>query len=142
MSEQEMVIKFCQTLEKAWQAFAVEVPLFHRSIDVVYLDQNGKYYAIEFKLKNWKQAINQARDYMMGANFTFICIPKHIFNEKIENAVLEHWFGIIIFDEEKWEFQEARKPKEEHWFNGRFLLQRGFEYACENKNYQYLLSLS
>lgn len=143
ISEQEMVIKFCKTLEREWKIFAVEVPLFHRSIDVVFTDNSWKYYAIEFKLKNWKQAIEQAKDYMMWADFTFICIPKNVFSSKVKEAFVEYWFGIIIFDEIKEEFEIAINPiKRDEVFKGAFLIERWFRYACDNNNYQYLLSLS
>ncbi len=140
-SEQEMVIKFCKTLEKDGKTFAVEVPFFSRSIDLVFTDSDGKYSAIEFKLKNWKQAITQAKCYMLGAEFTFICIPLNIYNKKIEKEILDSECGLILFDVKNGKF-EIIKEFEQKTKKGRFLISKGFQYACENNNYEYLLSLS
>lgn len=140
-SEQEMVIKFCKVLEKKGKAFAVEVPFFSRSVDLVFTDSDGKYRAIEFKLKNWRQAISQAKCYMLGAEFTFICIPKNIYNERVEKEILDSNCGLIIFDEEKEKFKIIKKPESKER-RGRFLMEKGFIYAQNNKNYEYLLTLT
>lgn len=140
-SEQEMVIKFCKALEKEGKTFAVEVPFFSRSIDLVFTDSDGKYRAIEFKLKNWKQAISQAKCYMLGAEFTFICIPKKIYNQRVEKEILDSNCGLIIFDEEKEKFEIIKNPKPKKR-RGRFLMEKGFIYAQNNKNYEYLLTLN
>lgn len=141
ISEQEMVIKFCKTLEKEGKTFAVEVPFFSRSIDLVFTDNSGKYHAVEFKLKNWKQAINQAKYYMLGAEFAFVCIPKNTYNEQIEKEILKSNCGLILYDTEQEEF-EIIKEFEQKTKEGRFLIHKGFEYAYNNNNYEYLLSLN
>ncbi|HUS49625.1 MAG TPA: hypothetical protein VMZ91_05635 [Candidatus Paceibacterota bacterium] len=140
-SEQEMVIKFCKFLEKKGKVFAVEVPFFSRSIDLVFTDTSGKYYAVEFKLKNWKKAIAQAKYYMLGADFSLVCIPANIYNEQVEKEVLDSNCGLILFDVESEEFKIV-KQVEQVTNKGRFLMEKGFTYACDNNNYQYLLSLN
>jgi hypothetical protein len=140
-SEQEMVVKFCETLEKEGKTFAVEVPFFSRSIDLVFTDSDGNYSAIEFKLKNWRQAISQAKCYMLGAEFAFICIPKNTYNERVEREILNSNCGLIIFDEEKEKFEIIKKPRPKER-KGRFLMEKGFVYAQNNKNYEHLLTLA
>lgn len=140
-SEQEMVIKFCKTLEEQGKIFTVEVPFFSRSIDLVFVDSDRKYYAIEFKLKNWRQAIIQAKCYMLGAESTFICIPKNIYNERVKREILNSNCGLIIFDEENEKFKIIKEPKQKKK-KGKFLIEKGFVYAQNNNNYEYLLSLN
>lgn len=139
-SEREMVIKFCEILEKEGKIFAVEVPFFSRSIDLVFTDSDGKYRAIEFKLKNWRQAVVQAKRYMLGAEFTFVCIPQNIYNEQVKKEILASNCGLIIFDEENGKFKIIEKEQERK--KGRFLMEKGFVYAQNNNNYKYLLSLA
>ena len=136
-----MVIKFCKALEKEGKTFAVEVPFFSRSIDLVFTDSKEKYYAIEFKLKNWKQAIIQAKYYMLGADFAFVCIPTNIYNKQIEKEILDSKCGLILFDVENEKF-EIIKEFEQETKKGRFLMNKGFRYAYDNNNYEYLLSLN
>ncbi len=140
-SEQEMVIKFCKFLEKEGKIFTVEVPFFSRSIDLVFTDTNGKYYAVEFKLKNWKQAIIQAKYYMIGADFAFICIPTNIYNKQVKKEILISNCGLILFDVENEKFNIIENAKQVTK-KGRFLLKKGFKYAYNNNNYEYLLSLN
>lgn len=140
-SEQEMVIKFCKTLEEEGKIFAVEVPFFSRSVDLVFMDADFKYYAVEFKLKNWRRAIDQAKYYMIGVEFAFVCIPKNIYNKRIEKEILDSNCGLILFNAENGKF-EIIKAIEQKTKKGRFLMEKGFTYACDNNNYQYLLSLS
>ena len=140
-SEQEMVIRFCEFLEEEGKKFTVEVPFFSRSIDLVFTDTDEKYYAVEFKLKNWKRAIVQAKCYMLGAEFTFICIPKNIHNKNIEEEILSNDCGLILFDMEEEKFEIVKKIKQKTK-KGRFLMEKGFKYASDNNNYKYLLSLN
>jgi hypothetical protein len=61
----------------------------------------------------------------------------------MEDAFMEYGFGLIIFDDDKEEFRIAISPKKRSAiYNGGFLIERGFKYACENNNYKYLLSIS
>lgn len=142
ISEQAMVIKFCQYLEMQNVSFTVEVPFLHRSIDLVYTDSEWSYYAIEFKLKDWKKAIIQASDYIMGADHALICIPKNIFNEKIEVLALQNGVWIILFDYENGKFETIKSSNKTGKYDWWFLIKKGFQYACHNQNYQLLLSLS
>jgi len=43
---------------------------------MVLINENGVIFTIEFKIHNIKQAIKQARDHSLGADYAFICIPE------------------------------------------------------------------
>ena len=143
LSEQKMVLKYCKNLEQEGKSFSVEVPFFHRSIDLVIKKNDNEYSAVEFKLKNWKKAITQAKDYLLGAESAFICIPKNILSKNIESMINHSGCGLIIFDEEKDEFIIHTNPSKRNSPNkGYSIMNRGFRFALENNNYQYLLSLN
>jgi hypothetical protein len=142
LSECKMVLEFCEMLKQKRKTFTVEVPFLHRSIDLVYKDEYGRFCAVEFKLRNWKQAITQAKDYMIGAELVFICIPKSIYNDNIKNNVLANACGLIVFDTEREEFKVIEPTRKEKFNKGRFLMEKGFRYAYDNNNYEYLLSLN
>jgi len=55
---------------------ALEVPFLSRCIDMVLINENSVIYTVEFKMHNIKQAIKQARDHSLGADYAFICIPE------------------------------------------------------------------
>ena len=138
-TENEIVIKFGKMLKKAGVIFEVEVPFFSRSIDLVLID-NGKYHAIEFKLKNYKQAIIQAKRYMLGADLTSICMPKKSYNTKMKDEILKNGIGLIVFDEKNEKFETIKKPIQKNK-GGRFLIKKGFEYAQKNNNFLFLKNL-
>jgi hypothetical protein len=141
LSEYDLVIKFCKSLQNEGKTFAVEVPFFSKSIDLVFTDTNGDFYAIEFKLRNWRQAIRQAKYYMLGAEFTYICIPKNICNKNVEREIILSNCGLFVFDEESEEFVLVREPMHKQQ-KARFLIEKGFTYALKNNNYEHLLSLT
>jgi hypothetical protein len=55
---------------------AMEVPFLSRCIDMVLINENGVIFTIEFKVHNIRQAIKQARDHSLGADYAFICTPE------------------------------------------------------------------
>ena len=75
MYEIEMVNKVCDYLRDKGIAAVTEVPFMQQSIDLVYLE-NNQLIAMEFKIDNWKRAIEQASSHFLGTNEVYICIPK------------------------------------------------------------------
>lgn len=141
-SEKEMVVAFCKILEEKNINFAVEVPFYNRSIDLVYYDEQGNINAVEFKLHNWKKAINQARDCAIGAHFIYICIPEKNYTPKIIDEIEKADCGLIIFDPKKKETKVIKKGISKNFWNGaNNLLKKGFEYSVENNNYQQLMTI-
>jgi len=89
MSELDMVLD-CYSFFKETIGFkhvALEIPFLSRCIDMVLINENGVIFSVEFKLHNIKQAIKQARDHSLGADYAFICIPE---KKKIDMELFKH----------------------------------------------------
>ena len=53
----------------------IEVPVFCRSVDLVIQEkQNAEIFAIEFKLHDWKRAIQQAQSVGLCFDYLYICL--------------------------------------------------------------------
>lgn len=89
----------------------VEVPVFCRSVDLVIREkQNAKLFAVEFKLHDWKRAIQQAQGVGLCFDYLYICLPKpktDLSVGKISDGCMENGVGLIFYDEEHNEFYEA-----------------------------------
>jgi hypothetical protein len=84
-----------------------EVPLLGRSVDLVYY-QEDYVYTIEFKLRDWRRAIKQARDHLLGADYSYICMPKRTITEEMNNMFRGYGIGLLFYnDENNWPFEEA-----------------------------------
>lgn len=82
-----------------------EAPLLGRSVDLVFFRDNAVH-SIEFKLKDWRRAITQARDHQLGADFAYICLPEKTITEVIRQAAEQVGVGILEFREsEPWPFE-------------------------------------
>lgn len=98
-SELAMVRIARQRLKASGTTSKIEVPLLGRSIDLVFL-KGTDVCSVEFKLKDWKRALRQARDHQLGADLAFICIPERKLSEKMEQAFTESGVGLLFFDPE------------------------------------------
>lgn len=62
----------------------IEVPVFCRSVDLVIQEkQNAEIFAIEFKLHDWKRAIQQAQSVGLCFDYLYITIQKYILFARI-----------------------------------------------------------
>ena len=100
MTESEMVN---QAKEKFLQLnvgkIYLEVPIFSASCDMlIYNDESGDIHAIEFKLKNWRQAINQAARHKLAVDYCWICMPQ-VYQNVIEYAAKKQ-VGVLNLDGE------------------------------------------
>ena len=87
-----------------------EVPILGRSADIAYF-QNGFVYSIEFKLKDWKRALLQARDHLLGADYSYICMPKRSLSDEMTSRFRESGIGLFFFaEQDDWPFEEILKP--------------------------------
>jgi len=106
-----------------------EVPLLGRSIDLAYILEDNLF-AIEFKLKDWRRAIRQARDYKLGVDFAYICMPEREISTIMQKAIEEAEVGLIFYRETgKWPFKEIIKaPKsKEVWKKANLRLKKYLE---------------
>ncbi len=141
-SEKQMVLDYCKILEKENVSFAVEVPFYNRSIDLVYIDKKGNLCALEFKLNDWKKAISQAKDCSSGAQKVYVCIPKKKYSMELEEQAEKVGCGLIIFDVESKNKVVLKESKNHSIWDGAYrILSEGYSYSVENNNYQQLLSI-
>jgi hypothetical protein len=101
MTENEMV-DICYNIFKEnnkYKNIIREVPFLSRSIDMVLITLDDEIISIEFKLKDWKQAIKQAVDHKNGSDRAYICMPKPSmgFKDDFLNELNEKGIGLIEF---------------------------------------------
>lgn len=141
-TEKEMVVEYCKILVEKNINFAVEVPFYNRSIDLVFYDEQGNANAVEFKLHNWKKAIDQAKDCAIGAHYVYICIPDKNYTPEMINEVEKADCGLIVFNPINRETRIIKKGVSKSFWNGAHkLLREGFDYSVENNNYQQLMTI-
>lgn len=116
ISEEEQRQFFIDTWnDKEVQLFC-EVPVFCRSIDLVKYDKKrNTVTAIEFKLSNWKRAIDQVISTAISFDYLEICICKPKM-QKTQDNIIETCktlgIGLYFFDLDKRKFEyvvEAQK---------------------------------
>lgn len=102
MLEHEMVVNSVNYLisNNYCTNIKYEVPFLSRCIDVVYIDKNDQIVSIEFKVKNWHHAIEQAKNHKLGADKSYICIPKRTVSDKMLNELEKANLGLYMYDSE------------------------------------------
>lgn len=91
---------------------ATEIPLLDRTVDLAYLVQEDVV-TIEFKVKDWRQALRQSLDHLLGADFVIICLT-HVNSWPIAlvEAAKTHGIGLVKYCEsEMWPFELRLRPK-------------------------------
>ena len=110
MTENNLVKAALKRLYKQ-KSFKVccEVPILGRSADMVYII--GKLLTtIEFKLKNWKKALRQSGDHKLGADYSYVCMPRRCVSEEMRQEFIDRGVGLVFFKEKgKWPFEEIIK---------------------------------
>lgn len=53
--------------------------------------------SIEFKLRDWKKALAQARDHQFVADFAYICMPAEYIREPVINSLKSEGVGLIRY---------------------------------------------
>jgi len=91
-SEKELVKLVAQRLEHMGCRTFSEVPFMYRSIDLVALRASGQCIAIEAKLADWRQALQQAKPCLLGAHKVYLAMPAHR-AKAVDRAMLKA-FGI------------------------------------------------
>jgi len=82
-----------------------EVPLLGRIVDLVYV-QNGLVITVEFKIHDWRRAILQARDHLLGADYSYICMPERKVSEQLHTAIKEAQVGLVFHRKQgHWPFE-------------------------------------
>jgi len=84
--------------------FSCEAPVLGRSADVA-LCRADELHTIEFKLHDWRQAIRQAIDHQLAADFAYVCMPKRRVTDAMRDAFVEAGVGLLFFAEAEWPFE-------------------------------------
>lgn len=84
-----------------------EAPLLGRSIDLVYI-HGGDLITVEFKLSDWRRALDQARDHQIGSDFSYICLAEASASPELEAEAKRVGVGLFYFVEDAaWPFFTA-----------------------------------
>lgn len=117
-NERSLVIDAFNRLKKeSVQFVCCEVPLLGRCVDLAYMMKKSLF-AVEFKLHDWRRAIQQARDHRLAADFAYICMPEREITTEMRNEINEAGVGLMFYKKNKgWPFEEVIKaPKsKETW---------------------------
>lgn len=103
MLEIEMANACCNYLMKydGYINIAREVPFLSRCIDLVLISSNGEIISIEFKIKNWRHAIEQAKNHMLGADRAYICLPEKNLSKQLHEALEDSSIGLFFYSPDK-----------------------------------------
>ncbi len=69
--------------------------------------------SVELKLKNWKKAIVQAKNYQLGSDYAYIAFPSmksHNVLKKAEHILKKEGIGLLVINEKNSEVKEVIKP--------------------------------
>lgn len=98
---QENVFHFFR-LEK--KKVFLEIPFMSRIIDLVLLE-NESIVTIEFKIHNWRRAINQMLEHRIASDFCNLCMPKDGVTisklNMIKNELSIYGFGFYLWDDKE-----------------------------------------
>lgn len=122
ISENELRTRYISTLSDKGSFFAQqEVPVFCRSVDLVVHDHNTEILtAIEFKLHDWKRAIDQVQSIRFCFDYSCICMPKPITDHTLKiliQACKERDIGLILYDikENRFETVNTTPQRQQVW---------------------------
>jgi hypothetical protein len=102
MTEAEMVNDCYKKLKlhKNYKEIILEVPYLSRCIDMVLVDNKDSIISIEFKLKNWRKAVQQAKDHKLGSDKAYICLPKpKKISDQLVDSCRDNGIGIFFYNE-------------------------------------------
>jgi hypothetical protein len=97
-TEQAFVLDAYKRLRKKGVPSLWEASIMGRSADLVYLEENCLF-TIEFKLKDWRRGLRQARDHQIGGDFAYLCIPNWEPTEALQAAAKDFGVGLFRFCE-------------------------------------------
>jgi len=82
-----------------------EVPILGRNADLAYVDQNFLF-SVEFKMHDWRRAIQQARDHQLAADYSYICMPRRNVTKALSDELEKHGVGLFFYrDKGNWPFE-------------------------------------
>lgn len=108
ISERALVKKSFGVICKSGSMLACcEVPILGRTVDLAYV-QDEALVTVEFKLRDWRRAIIQAQDHMLGADYCYVCMPSRSVSNLMRSEMERAGIGLLFFRENKeWPFEEV-----------------------------------
>lgn len=98
-SEQAYVMDAHKRLRRLGVPCKWEAALLGRSIDLVFVYEDAVH-SVEFKLKDWRKGLKQARDHQLGADFAYLCLPGKNLTEQLSSEAREAGVGILFFQDD------------------------------------------
>ena len=84
-------------LDKSFALYKWQVPLYNRVIDCAAIDKENNLVGIEFKLKNWKRALEQAQKNANAFDYVYVCLPNANNVDKVIQSAGESGVGVLVF---------------------------------------------
>lgn len=94
-----------------------EVALLGRSVDLVFL-QEDLVFTVEFKKRDWKRALIQAKDHLLGADRAYICVAEQEPSGKLMTEARRAGIGVFrLRDNDAWPFETVvpAEPSPDTW---------------------------
>jgi hypothetical protein len=85
---------------------------FHRADLVAFKDE--VVIAVELKLRDWKKAVIQAKNYQFGSDFVYIAVPllkSYNILRKAEHIFKKEGIGLLVVNEKDSRVKEIIEPK-------------------------------
>lgn len=92
-----------------------EIPIGFCRADLVAFKQNCVI-AVELKLRNWKKAVLQAKNYSLGADYVYIAVPlmqSYTIYRKAETLLEREGIGLLTVNEKTNTVHVLRKAKKQ-----------------------------
>lgn len=106
-TENAYVLNAYKRLQRLGVPSRQEAPLLGRSIDLLFQADEGLV-SVEFKLKDWRRGLRQARDHRIGADYAYLCLPMRKLPEILLDSAKQAGIGLLLFAEgDAWPFREA-----------------------------------
>jgi hypothetical protein len=76
-------------IPSAWEA-----ALLGRSVDLAFFHRNAVC-TVEFKKHDWRRALVQARDHLLGADFAYVCLAERLPSQACLDAARDAGVGVL-----------------------------------------------
>jgi hypothetical protein len=99
-------------LQAAWEA-----ALLGRSVDLAFL-LDDLVYTVEFKKRDWRRALVQAKDHLLGTDFAYICVAEFEPSEALLVEARQAGIGVVRFrSDANWPFEVVVEapPSQQTW---------------------------
>jgi hypothetical protein len=102
MLENTMVDNCCEYFAtlNTYTKIVREVPFLSRCIDVVLITTSGITITIEFKINDWKHAIEQAKTHMLGTDKAYVCLPRKTPSDEMISMLKDAQIGLLFYSPE------------------------------------------